>query len=80
MCVVFYFETRIHSSRVLTARSLTASPSIRGGACVAGGRMAGVGHAWQREGACIAGGDMHGRGRVHGMQAPPVNRMTDRQV
>ena len=33
------------------------------GACMAGGCVAGGGHAWQRRRVCVAG-DMHGRGHV----------------
>ena len=71
----------MHSSRMRTARSLTAS-SGRGGVC---GRE---GHAWQG-GACMGGvrgggcacmaGGVHGGGCAWwgGGACPPVNRMTD---
>ena len=75
----------MHSSRMRTARSLTASRSIGGvGACMAGGVTGGVcmavgcvaGCAWQGVmcgrggGACVAGG-VYGRGLrgVHGKEA-----------
>ena len=54
----------MHSSRMRTARSLTASRSIQG-ACRAGGGGGGR-HAWQgvcMVGVCVVGG-IHVRGRV----------------
>ena len=48
----YFLKTRMHSSRMRTARSLTASRIIRG-ACVA------------RGGTSVAGG-MHGRGSMRG--------------
>ena len=62
-----YLKTRMHPSRMRTARSLTACRSICGGG--------GVGVHGR--------GDMHGRGCVwkggvpRGHAWPPVNRMTD---
>ena len=71
-------QTRLHSSRMRTARALTVSPSML---CARGGCMVGgwVG-AWSR------GGWVHGPGGggCGGIPActeadsPPVNRMTDR--
>ena len=82
-------QTRMQSSRMHTARSLTASRNIRREACVPGpGRACPRKHAclgrgvcaWG-EGVCVGGGGVClGRG-VYGMHTPPpVNRMTDRQV
>ena len=45
----------MHSSRMCTTRSLTASCSIPGGVHGRGACMA-RGHAWQGEGVCVAGG------------------------
>ena len=86
----FLNTTRLYSSRMHTARSLTVSPSMlcpwgvpgpRGGAClVLGGAWSGGG-AWS-QGGCLPGPRMvPGPGRVvsqHALrQTPPVNRITD---
>ena len=83
--IVFTFPTRMHSSRMRTASSLTASRSIRWGACMPGrgacaqGVCARGGHACLGRGACV-----HAQGEGvcmpggHAWYAqPPVNRMTD---
>ena len=76
------FLTRMHSSTMRTARSVTSSRSIRRGyawqgACMTGG-VHGGGHAWQGcvhgGGGCMAGG-VHGGG--YGMHTPPVDRILD---
>ena len=69
--------TRLHSSRMRTARALTVSPSmlcaggtwsVGGGCLVPGGAWSGGG-AWSREGVVSH----------HALrQTPPVNRMTNR--
>ena len=57
--------TRMHSSRMRTARSLTVSPNMlwsRGevpgpGGCLVPGGVPGLGvPAWSQEGACLVGG------------------------
>ena len=52
----------MHSSRMRTARSLTACRNVVGGACMAGG------HAWQ--------GGVHGRWGVHGPHREQNDRQT----
>ena len=68
------YGTRMHSSRMRTAHSLTASRSFQGG--VHGG--GGGGHAWQG-GACMVGGGMCGRGACVA-HIPPVDRILDTRL
>ena len=77
------YETRIHSSKMHTARLLPVSPSMHcsggwgvpgpRGVCLVPGGVPGPGQcAWSRGGVCLVPG-----GTCPGT-APPVNRITDR--
>ena len=71
----------MHSSRMRTARSLTASRSIRGGGCGGGGAWWGVGMHGRAGGMCGGG---HGRGGVHGRgdvwHVRPPDRILDTRL
>ena len=75
--------TRLHSSRMHTARLLTVSPSMH----CAGGEVPDPGGAWSggvcSEGCLVQGGSAPGGGgwwypSMPEADTPPVNRMTDR--
>ena len=75
MCVLLYqdyFNTRLHSSRMRTARALTVSCVCRGGGVPAGGVTCRGGYlpgGVSVQGACLPGGELSPGGGLVGLPA-----------